>query len=723
MTHRVVVALTLYVACGSWACGPVSSTVNTNENEYKPPDGAVNLECDPFGDDDGDCISNRDEGCEFNRDSDGDGIPDYLDSDSDNDGIPDYIERGECELTRPPRDTDGDGIPDYLDWDSDGDGVPDKEEDRNGDGRLGDCVIPCGSGNPCLRPEDYCSPTRQVCVHQDCLNGETDPYSQDTDGDGILDGEEPTFICNSRREGSIRGRKPIQRRNHTSGLFQVALEETATWQEVDPSPTGYGEAAASFTLQDPGHEMAGLVVARPAQASSATAEAQAVIQAVNAIGSVTAIPLASGSATLSHDLFDTVVSAVVQLNTSSTVSLGELRNQIIPAVSGRPVADYPILEHLLASTQANSFVLSFTTQMRDGSVTIIKGSLATRSAYDFSEHVGYHVDDMANGTALAEISAGIEDECEWYLVESSPVADIVWVVDDSGSMSDDQARVAAAGSAFLGLANQSGLDWRMCVVDMTLANTGGCCTDTNQSGDQWLGPAQQQQFLNCIQDPAGAQTASGGLEHGLTQAQKSINLHLPRSTTDPHKLRPEANLVVIFITDEPAQEFRDDSSCNLTSWGPGCDSLVTQWVSYFSQPEIDSTPHGVLVPGSTPNCSSQGSWSRGYEEIINVMGGTHGSICQTDLTATMSLIIQHIVGSASPVVLAHTPISVSLAVAKEIKTTEPSTFEALPRSRTMGFDYRASANTIVFIGQDFSSPPYEVVVSYVRWVTGVAPPD
>jgi hypothetical protein len=62
-------------------------------------------------------------------------------------------------------------------------------------------------------------------------------------------------------------------------------------------------------------------------------------------------------------------------------------------------------------------------------------------------------------------------------------------------------------------------------------------------------------------------------------------------------------------------------------------------------------------------------------------------------------------------------------VAKEDKTTNPSTFLALARSRINGFDYRASANTIVFLQQDFSNPPYEVVVSYQRWVTGVVGPD
>ena len=37
-------------------------------------------------------------------DSDGDGVPDYLDDDDDNDGIPDHVDH----------DQDGDGVPDSL---------------------------------------------------------------------------------------------------------------------------------------------------------------------------------------------------------------------------------------------------------------------------------------------------------------------------------------------------------------------------------------------------------------------------------------------------------------------------------------------------------------------------------------------------------------------------------------------------------------------------------
>jgi len=82
-------------------------------------------------------------------DSDGDGIPNHFDLDSDNDGIPDTVEaRSTSGYTTndgdvsddvnasgvpdygplTPVDTDGDGIPDFLDLDSDDDGIADVDE-------------------------------------------------------------------------------------------------------------------------------------------------------------------------------------------------------------------------------------------------------------------------------------------------------------------------------------------------------------------------------------------------------------------------------------------------------------------------------------------------------------------------------------------------------------------------------------------------------------------
>ncbi len=104
-------------------------------------------------DDDNDGIINQRDGTE---DSDGDGLPNYADRDSDNDGIPDLVEVGFTDVnhdgqldtaaqwnaanpdsigvfTAPvptgiAKDSDGDGVADYLDLDSDQDGIPDLSE-------------------------------------------------------------------------------------------------------------------------------------------------------------------------------------------------------------------------------------------------------------------------------------------------------------------------------------------------------------------------------------------------------------------------------------------------------------------------------------------------------------------------------------------------------------------------------------------------------------------
>ena len=71
------------------------------------------------------------------RDSEGDGTPDYLDTDSDNDGIQDINEAGGTDPLTLPFDSDEDGTADFLDLDSDDNCIPDAQEganDQDGDG-------------------------------------------------------------------------------------------------------------------------------------------------------------------------------------------------------------------------------------------------------------------------------------------------------------------------------------------------------------------------------------------------------------------------------------------------------------------------------------------------------------------------------------------------------------------------------------------------------------
>jgi thrombospondin type 3 repeat protein len=138
-------------------------------------------------DSDGDGISDADEGRATNRDTDGDGTPDYLDDDSDNDGIPDYREAGDAKLDTPPVDSDGDGTPDYLDLDSDNNGRPDGmdgTDDFDGDG-IAD-FQDLDDDNDGIWDIDEIGPNALAPVDTDG-DGIPDYHDTDSDNDGILD--------------------------------------------------------------------------------------------------------------------------------------------------------------------------------------------------------------------------------------------------------------------------------------------------------------------------------------------------------------------------------------------------------------------------------------------------------------------------------------------------------------------------------------------------------
>jgi len=114
-------------------CGVIPPSSPKVVEEFKSVGGTVEIttiERDET-DHDKDGILSIDEGMSTGLDSDGDGIPNYLDIDDDGDNVKTSVEivnAGEDPTAGGYRDTDEDGNPNYLDPDDDGDGVPSKLE-------------------------------------------------------------------------------------------------------------------------------------------------------------------------------------------------------------------------------------------------------------------------------------------------------------------------------------------------------------------------------------------------------------------------------------------------------------------------------------------------------------------------------------------------------------------------------------------------------------------
>ncbi|MGK0474746.1 MAG: outer membrane protein OmpA-like peptidoglycan-associated protein, partial [Oleispira sp.] len=181
--------------------------------DYLDPDDAG--PAPTYGDSDNDGINDQEE-CGSSlpcRDTDKDGIYDYLDSDSDNDGLTDDQEAdgvagNGTNGTNTPRDTDSDGLPDYIDTDSDNDGKLDEDEnspvgkDTDSDG-IPDVVDHDDSGDQSGGGDsdnDGISDEQECSTYPNCPDSDNDgkpdylDNNNDSDDDGISDAEEdPNF--------------------------------------------------------------------------------------------------------------------------------------------------------------------------------------------------------------------------------------------------------------------------------------------------------------------------------------------------------------------------------------------------------------------------------------------------------------------------------------------------------------------------------------------------
>ena len=724
---------------------------------------------DPTGDYDGDGITNAQEGCLSGRDSDGDKVPDWQDFDSDGDKIPDSTEKGTKDATGKcagakagkdswPCDTDGDGVPDYLDKDADGDGLEDGAEDNNYDGLLGCCLKTCNAPDAkwqksnCILTTDGCG-SGQKCVNKTCTpsaafkcsEGETAPLKKDTFGDGKLDNERGTFICRDATEDKPQGRKPVQLRKDTAGDWHIAIEKFAKYGAITVAgaTTTNKLAAASINYDKSTDEVAGFVISKATSNTKVDDDLTALISALSSSGIGTVTVRGSGTTGKSHDTFDQVEGTIVDITASSTTDVSSARNTIVAGLLGKTVADLSNVSAPFGSSHS-SLVLRFTTirrfnfkkdsagkTMLDSSGypiddndstkwrTIVMGAVSSKTNYQNPKlQTGFLVDDLSNGTAVAIAADAVNNECDVGTIIQLPIADIIWVIDESGSMSNELQDVVNNANNFFSRALASGLDFRMGVTNVVHPPNPKCigkfCSkiSTNSSDDggtdRFLLPTEQSIFSSCIKNPP---CYEGGSEYSLLNARDAVKTHLPRAANDPSKIRTNATLVIIVVTDEPAQGLYgigySSKPCPLdAATQTKLDQALQPYLDLFTgvtDPEATAMYH---IIGNVCGGSSSYGMNHAHMTLAKKLGGQMASVAQKNLGNTLQIIIDTIVGAASPIKLDYVPISSSLAVAMDAVEVK--------RSRTNGFDFRTKGNALVFINVKYKKGS-EVISSYKRW--------
>ena len=284
------------------------------------------------------------------------------------------------------------------------------------------------------------------------------------------------------------------------------------------------------------------------------------------------------------------------------------------------------------------------------------------------------------------LQAGDGDVEQWFnqtwLQEEIPVLDVLWVIDNSGSMNRFQTNLSANIGSFMSAFAATGADYNMAVI----------------STDTWyLGPI----ITPYIADPEGelaSQVMMGiygsGMEKGIEMAAESLK---NSSAAGPGGsfFRADAKLVVIFVSDEP-----DHSS-------PG-------WSSYLSffdilKPIGDFVPYGVIgdYPGGCTISSGYGGaqFGAGYWDLIDHYGGSWYSICASDWGVQLQDLAGEVTGRRTFALEEPDPIVDTIEVTVNGQVTTD-------------WEYDETSNSVIFADGHIPEEGQTVDIDYAVWGCG-----
>jgi len=263
----------------------------------------------------------------------------------------------------------------------------------------------------------------------------------------------------------------------------------------------------------------------------------------------------------------------------------------------------------------------------------------------------------------------------------SSSADVLFVIDDSASMSEEQVKLASNFQSFVDVLEGTYADYQIGVVttdvsaDDAGALRGGIMTpDTPDLADALLAALD-------VGDDGDVD------ERGFDAARLALF-----SGLNPGFVRGDARLNVVFFSDD--DDHSDDEIVNyvheydtLAGGGGGAAHAIA----------------GALPAGCVGGDSAAGpSWR--YVEAAQMSGGYLDSICADDYTEILTRIGLDLSGLADTFPLNDLPDPSSLVV--EVDAV------IIPEREIDGWTYSSAQNAIVFHGYAVPRPGMEIVVTY-----------
>lgn len=248
-------------------------------------------------------------------------------------------------------------------------------------------------------------------------------------------------------------------------------------------------------------------------------------------------------------------------------------------------------------------------------------------------------------------------------VDTGGSVDILFVVDNSTSMTQEQQKLGDRLSSFVD--SLDGLDWQIGITttDVTNGTYGlkGSLVNLVGAGGYILSsrtPNYEQVFKDTVVRKETL-NCSGDCPSSNEQPLAATILAIQKGTTDNAGFfRPEANLAVIMLSDE-------DEMSTAPSEATTPEQFVNAMDSHFGRTKKVNVFGIIIQPGDSTCYDNQDtlvSYGHYVSRLAALTGGLTGSICENDYTRNLQNIGQRVKDLQNEVILSKAPVAGSLVI-------------------------------------------------------------
>lgn len=287
-------------------------------------------------------------------------------------------------------------------------------------------------------------------------------------------------------------------------------------------------------------------------------------------------------------------------------------------------------------------------------------------------------------------------------LQKTLVVDVLWVVDNSGSMANERRRLASSFENFIRVLLTRRIDYHVGVVSTQVGAEGRGGELREVRGLRYIDPGTEdavEVFGGMVDFPPGRERLEQGLE--------AMRLALSEpALSGPNRgfLRPRSALAVMVVSDE------DDGSFGQTSYfarflrhsrRPGDEGLAS-----FSA-IVGLPPDGCIPEGEEHLFGAEADPGERYLEVMEQTGGLSGSICETDFDPLLQALGQRVSNLTRIFPLSSLPKPETLSLRVDGQLVPPE------REGSLAWSYRSEIRSVVFEEAAIPVSGSEVRIAYV----------